>query len=103
MLQVSLDDPVDKYMTPFEEAKPLPANFPLKKVVMRFLKDSVVPVIDDWGSCLGIVHREDCYEVVLLSSREHSAVACVSESHFCFLPEILFFSTLVIHRELQLQ
>ncbi|KAJ6842417.1 pentatricopeptide repeat-containing protein [Iris pallida] len=58
----SLDDPVEKYMTAFEEACPLPANLSLKKVAIRFLKDSVVPIIDDWGSCVGIVHSDDCNE-----------------------------------------
>ncbi|KAJ6831536.1 pentatricopeptide repeat-containing protein [Iris pallida] len=60
--QIQLDDPVEKYMTAFEEACPLPANLSLKKVAIRFLKDSVVPIIDDWGSCVGIVHSDDCNE-----------------------------------------
>lgn len=61
--QVSLGDPIEKYMTPFEEAKPLQASLDLKKAVMRFYRDAVVPVIDEWGSCVGIVHREDCNQL----------------------------------------
>ncbi|XP_008805415.1 pentatricopeptide repeat-containing protein At5g10690 isoform X2 [Phoenix dactylifera] len=58
--EVSLNDPIEKYMTAFEEADPLPASLKLDKVIMRFFKDSAIPAIDDWGSCVGIVHRDDC-------------------------------------------
>ncbi|CAN6167032.1 unnamed protein product [Urochloa humidicola] len=58
--QIILDDPVEKYMVPFQESRPLPADLILRKVVMRFLKDRAVPLVDDWGGCVGIVHRDDC-------------------------------------------
>lgn len=61
--QIVLNDPVEKYMIPFQEAQPLHADLILEEVVMRFFKDPVVPIVDDWGSCVGIVHRQDCTKV----------------------------------------
>lgn len=58
-----MNDPVEKHMIPFEKANPLPASSSLNEVVMRFFKEPAVPVIDDWGSCIGIVHRCDCIKV----------------------------------------
>ncbi|KAK3133391.1 hypothetical protein QOZ80_6AG0535930 [Eleusine coracana subsp. coracana] len=58
--QIILNDPVEKYMVPFQESRPLPADLILRKVVMRFLEDCAVPLVDDWGGCVGIVHRDDC-------------------------------------------
>ncbi|PIN05028.1 hypothetical protein CDL12_22430 [Handroanthus impetiginosus] len=58
--QVSLRDAIEHFMIPFDEASPLQATLQLKQVVMRFFKHCVVPIIDEWGGCVGILHREDC-------------------------------------------
>ncbi|GER28166.1 pentatricopeptide repeat-containing protein [Striga asiatica] len=58
--QVSLRAPIADIMVPFHEASPLQATLRLKQVVMRFFKNSVVPIVDEWG-CVGILHREDCH------------------------------------------
>lgn len=66
-IQVLVDDPVEKYMTAFDDANPLPCSMTLNKVVMRFFKDSAIPVVDDWGSCVGIVYRNDCNKVCVIT------------------------------------
>ncbi|KAL8054170.1 hypothetical protein ABFX02_05G121000 [Erythranthe guttata] len=58
--QVSLKDTIEQIMLPFDKASPLQATLQLKQVVIRLFKDSAVPIIDQQGGCVGILHREDC-------------------------------------------
>ncbi|XP_039795291.1 pentatricopeptide repeat-containing protein At5g10690-like isoform X2 [Panicum virgatum] len=79
--QIILNDPVEKYMVPFQESRPLPADIILRKVVMRFLKDRAVPLVDDWGGCVGIVHRDDCTKLdAPLLSMSRGPPLCVPTS-----------------------
>lgn len=64
-VQVSLEEPIENIMMPLKAAQPLVGTVHLRKVVMRFFRDQVVPIIDEWGSCVGLLHREDCNEVSL--------------------------------------
>ncbi|XP_061362550.1 pentatricopeptide repeat-containing protein At5g10690 [Gastrolobium bilobum] len=61
--QVSPSEPVEGFMIPFEATRPLEGTIKLKKVVMRFFNDAVVPIVDEWGSCTGLLHREDCNQL----------------------------------------
>ncbi|KAL0372029.1 UNVERIFIED_CONTAM: Pentatricopeptide repeat-containing protein [Sesamum calycinum] len=81
LCQVSLRDAIEHIMVPFSEASPLQATLQLKQVVMRFFKDSVVPIIDEWGGCIGIVHREDCNALdAPLAMLMRSPPPCVTSS-----------------------
>ncbi|KAE8735922.1 hypothetical protein F3Y22_tig00000324pilonHSYRG00012 [Hibiscus syriacus] len=61
--QVLPGDPIERIMMPSETARPLPGTLELKRVVMRLYREPLVPIIDDWGSCIGLLHREDCCEM----------------------------------------
>ncbi|KAF6138533.1 hypothetical protein GIB67_022567 [Kingdonia uniflora] len=79
--QASLGDPIENMMTPFENVHPLQAKSNLKSVVMRFYRDEVVPIIDDWDGCIGLVHREDCNELnAPLSTIMRAPPPCVTTS-----------------------
>ncbi|KAJ3704838.1 hypothetical protein LUZ61_008543 [Rhynchospora tenuis] len=67
--EVLLDQPVEKYMVPFEETRPLNGRLMLRDVVIRFFEEAAIPIIDEWGNCIGIVRRRDCVKLdVPLSS-----------------------------------
>ncbi|KAG8050138.1 hypothetical protein GUJ93_ZPchr0009g374 [Zizania palustris] len=79
--QILLNDPVEKYMVPFQETQPLHADLILEEVVMRFFKDPAIPLVDDWGSCIGIVHRHDCTKLdASLLSMSRGPPLCVPTS-----------------------
>ncbi|KAK7293672.1 hypothetical protein RJT34_16544 [Clitoria ternatea] len=61
--QVSPSEPVENYMIPFEATQPLQGTIKLREVVMRLFDEAVVPVVDEWGSCTGLLHREDCNQL----------------------------------------
>ncbi|KAG4933875.1 hypothetical protein JHK87_047877 [Glycine soja] len=61
--QVSPSEPVENYMIQFEATRPLQGTIKLRKVVMRFFHEAVVPIVDEWESCTGLFHREDCNQL----------------------------------------
>ncbi|XP_020235167.1 pentatricopeptide repeat-containing protein At5g10690 isoform X1 [Cajanus cajan] len=61
--QVSPSEPVENYMIRFDATRPLQGTIKLRKVVMRFFDEAVVPIVDEWGSCTGLLYREDCKQL----------------------------------------
>ncbi|KAL3683697.1 hypothetical protein R1sor_001719 [Riccia sorocarpa] len=54
---------VESIMIRYEDANPLPADVEVKKVIMRFLKDDAIPVVDDQGACIGVIYAEDIHKI----------------------------------------
>nr|KYP72341.1 Pentatricopeptide repeat-containing protein At5g10690 family [Cajanus cajan] len=54
---------VENYMIRFDATRPLQGTIKLRKVVMRFFDEAVVPIVDEWGSCTGLLYREDCKQL----------------------------------------
>ena len=63
VMQVSQHDMVDNLMIPFEEIRPLKVDDVVGEVVIRFFQSDGIPVLDDRGSCVGVVDAADCKEV----------------------------------------
>ncbi|XP_058724779.1 pentatricopeptide repeat-containing protein At5g10690 [Vicia villosa] len=84
--QVSPSEPVEGFMIPFEATRPLQGTVKLKNVVMRFFNDAVVPIVDEWGSCTGLLHRKDCNQLdaslsTMMRSPPPSVMASTSVGH----------------------
>ncbi|KAJ7966045.1 Pentatricopeptide repeat-containing protein [Quillaja saponaria] len=56
--EVSPAEPVESIMMPFQATHPLQVTEVLKNVVMRFYRDPVLPIVDDWGSCVGLLQSQ---------------------------------------------
>ncbi|XP_022140025.1 pentatricopeptide repeat-containing protein At5g10690 isoform X2 [Momordica charantia] len=61
--RVNPSAPIESVMMPFKAVEPLNGSMQLKEVVMHFFDKSVVPIVDEWGRCTGLLHREDCTEL----------------------------------------
>jgi len=67
-VQVSQHDIVEKLMISPEEIRPLSVDVEVCKVVMRFFKSDGIPVVNERGSCVGVVYAADCKEVIAIFS-----------------------------------
>jgi len=65
--QVSQNDTVENLMISPEEIKPLSVDVEIRKVVMRFFESDAIPVVNERGSCVGVVYASDCKEVIPIS------------------------------------
>jgi hypothetical protein len=51
-------------MVPYDEARPPLGDIQVRKVALRFLREQVLPIVDERGACIGVVFAEDCSEVL---------------------------------------
>lgn len=64
MEQVSPNEGVESIMVPYDEARPPLGDIQVRKVALRFLREQVLPIVDERGACIGVVFAEDCSEVL---------------------------------------
>lgn len=62
-LQVSQHDIVENLMISPEVIRPLSVDVEVREVVMRFFESDGIPVVNERGSCVGVVYAADCKEV----------------------------------------
>lgn len=60
---VSPNEGVESIMVPYDEARPLLGDIQVRKVALRFLREQVLPIVDERGACIGVVSAEDCSEM----------------------------------------
>jgi CBS domain-containing protein len=60
---VSQNDLVENLMISPEEIRPLSVDGIVRDVVMRFLNSDGIPVVNERGSCVGVVYAADCKEM----------------------------------------
>lgn len=60
---VSQNDIVENLMISPEEIRPLSVDVEIRKVVMRFFESDAIPVVNERGSCVGVVYASDCKEL----------------------------------------
>ncbi|CAK9257671.1 unnamed protein product [Sphagnum jensenii] len=61
--QVSPNEGVESIMVPYDEARPPLGDIQVRKVALRFLREQVLPIVDERGACIGVVFAEDCSEM----------------------------------------